>query len=127
MLPAAAASFVAGLLFLIAGTSLLLFACGTNTSSLIALWAPRAKIPSEWANASLGAAMHAAMHTGATIKRGLGWRKQDDETEGDPERTAANHDSEPDPHGRIEPTFDLEPFELEDEEEEDDEGDETRF
>ena len=61
VLPAAAASFVAGLLFLIAGTSLLLFACGTNTSSLIALWAPRSTLPSEWANASLGAAMHVAM------------------------------------------------------------------
>jgi len=125
VLLAAAAAFVAGLLFLIAGTSLLLFACGTNTSSLIALWAPRAKIPSEWANASLGAAMHAALHTGATIKRGLGWRKQDDDTEGDPERTPGSQDVEPDPNGRIEPTFDLEPFEFEGEEEEDEEGDET--
>ncbi|HET7852099.1 MAG TPA: DNA translocase FtsK 4TM domain-containing protein, partial [Methyloceanibacter sp.] len=75
VLPAAAACFVAGLLFLIAGTSLLLFACGTSTSSLIALWAPRTKIPSEWANASLGAAMHVAMHTGAKIKRSFWWRK----------------------------------------------------
>jgi DNA segregation ATPase FtsK/SpoIIIE, S-DNA-T family len=124
VLPAAAASFVAGLLFLIAGTSLLLFACGTNTSSLIALWAPRTKIPSEWANASLGAAMHVAMHTGATIKRGLGWKK-DGDTEEDPERTAASEDAEPDPDGRIEPTFDLEPYEFEDEEEQDEEGDEA--
>jgi DNA segregation ATPase FtsK/SpoIIIE, S-DNA-T family len=124
VLPAAAASFVAGLLFLIAGTSLLLFACGTNTSSLIALWAPRTKIPSEWANASLGAAMHVAMHTGATIKRGLGWKK-DGDTEEDPERTAASKEAEPDPDGRIEPTFDLEPYAFEDEEEEDAEVDEA--
>ena len=125
VLPAAAATFVAGLLFLIAGTSLLLFACGTNASSLIALWAPRTKIPSEWANASLGAAMHVAMHTGATIKRGLGWRNQDGDTEAGSEQTATSEDAEPDPDGRIEPTFDLEPFEFEDEEEEDEEGDET--
>ena len=127
VLPAAAASFVAGLLFLIAGTSLLLFACGTNTSSLIALWAPRSKIPSEWANASLGAAMHVAMHTGATIKRGFWWRKAGDGAEEEPELEIAApvEDTEPDPDGRIEPTFDLEPYEYDDEEEEEDEeGDE---
>ena len=125
VLPAAAASFVAGLLFLIAGTSLLLFACGTNTSSLIALWAPRSKIPSEWANASLGAAMHVAMHTGATIKRGFWWRKAGDGAEEEPELEIAApvEDAEPDPDGRIEPTFDLEPYEYDDEGEEDDEGD----
>ena len=123
VLPAAAASFVAGLLFLIAGTSLLLFACGTNTSSLIALWAPRSKIPSEWANASLGAAMHVAMHTGATIKRGFWWRKAGDGAEEEPELeiAAPAEDAEPDPDGRIEPTFDLEPYEYDDEEEEEDE------
>ena len=133
VLPAAAASFVAGLLFLIAGTSLLLFACGTNTSSLIALWAPRSRIPSEWANASLGAAMHVAMHTGATIKRGLWWRKAGDGAEEEPELkiAAAVEDAEPDPDGRIEPTFDLEPYayddegEEEEEDEEDDEGDDV--
>ena len=128
VLPAAAASFVAGLLFLIAGTSLLLFACGTNTSSLIALWAPRSKIPSEWANASLGAAMHVAMHTGATIKRGLWWRKAGDGAEEEPELeiAAPAEDAEPDPDGRIEPTFDLEPYEYdEEEEEEDEEGDDV--
>ena len=129
VLPAAAASFVAGLLFLIAGTSLLLFACGTNTSSLIALWAPRSTIPSEWANASLGAAMHVAMHTGATIKRGFWWRKAGDGAEEEPELEIAApvEDAEPDPDGRIEPTFDLEPYEYddEDEEEEDDEGDDV--
>ena len=128
VLPAAAASFVAGLLFLIAGTSLLLFACGTNTSSLIALWAPRSKIPSEWANASLGAAMHVAMHTGATIKRGFWWRKAGDGAEEEPELeiAAPAEDAEPDPDGRIEPTFDLEPCEYdEEEEEEDEEGDDV--
>ena len=126
VLPAAAASFVAGLLFLIAGASLLFFACGTSTSSLIALWAPRTKLPSEWANASLGAAMHVAMHTGAKIKRGFWWRKADGETEQAPdlddERKAMVEEAEPDPDGRIEPTFDLEPFDLDDEE--DEEGDE---
>ena len=128
VLPAAAASFVAGLLFLIAGTSLLLFACGTNTSSLIALWAPRSKIPREWANASLGAAMHVAMHTGATIKRGFWWRKAGDGAEEEPELeiAAPAEDAEPDPDGRIEPTFDLEPYEYDDgDEEEDDEGDDV--
>jgi len=82
-LPAAAASFVAGLLFLIAGTSLLLFACGTNTSSLIALWAPRSTLPSEWANASLGAARHAASVSNACRsstrvscpRRGITWTR----------------------------------------------------
>ena len=132
VLPAAAASFVAGLLFLIAGTSLLLFACGTNTSSLIALWAPRSKIPSEWANASLGAAMHVAMHTGAKIKRGFWWRKAGDGVEEEPELEVAApaEDAEPDPDGRIEPTFDLEPYayrrrDEEEEDEEDDEGDDV--
>ena len=128
VLPAAAASFVAGLLFLIAGTSLLLFACGTNTSSLIALWAPRSTLPSEWANASLGAARHAASHAGATIKRGFWWRKAGGGAEEEPELEIAApvEDAEPDPNGRIEPTFDLEPYEYDDgDEEEDDEGDDV--
>jgi len=127
VLPAAAASFVAGLLFLIAGASLLFFACGTSTSSLIALWAPRTKLPSEWANASLGAAMHVAMHTGAKIKRGFWWRKADGETEApdlDDERKAVVEEAEPDPDGRIEPTFDLEPFDLDEEEDEESDEDE---
>ncbi len=126
VLPAPAACFIAGLAFLIAGTSLLLFACGTNTSSLIALWAPRSKLPSEWANASLGAAMHVAMHTGATIKRGFWWRKADADPAEDleDERKVAVEDVEPDPDGRIEPTFDLEPFDLDDDEEEEEDGDE---
>jgi DNA segregation ATPase FtsK/SpoIIIE, S-DNA-T family len=121
VLPAGAASFVAGLLFLITGTSLLLFACGTNTSSIIALWAPRTKIPSKWANASLGAAMHVAMHTGAKIKRGFGWKKpgEEDDEAGGARRDTASEELEPDSDGRIEPTFDLEPYELEDQEEDD--------
>jgi S-DNA-T family DNA segregation ATPase FtsK/SpoIIIE len=124
VLPAAAASFVAGLLFLVAGTSLLLFACGTNVSSLIALWAPRSNIPSEWANASLGVARNVAKHTGATIKRGFWWRKAGEPIEEEPEVEAAPaEDLEPDSDGRIEPTFDLDPYAYEDEEEEDEEGD----
>ena len=121
VLPAAAASFVAGVAFLVAGTVLLLFACGTNTSSLIALWAPRTKLPSEWANASLGAAMHVAIHTGAKIRRGLGWKKQDDESEDSPDFAEDNREAEPDSDGRIEPSFDLEPYDLSEEGEEDEE------
>jgi S-DNA-T family DNA segregation ATPase FtsK/SpoIIIE len=124
VLPAAAASFVAGLLFLVAGTSLLLFACGTNVSSLIALWAPRSNIPSEWANASLGVARNVAKHTGATIKRGFWWRKAGEPIEEEPEVEATPaEDLEPDSDGRIEPTFDLDPYAYENAEEEDEEGD----
>src|SRR5918995_752410 len=68
-LPQPAVSFVAGIAFLVIGTMLLLFACGTSTSRLIELWAPRSGAASEWANASLGAAMHFAIHTGAKLKR----------------------------------------------------------
>src|SRR5665648_86873 len=68
-LPDAAVSFVAGLAFLVIGTMLLLFACGTSTSRLIALWAPRSGVAGEWANASLGAVMHFIMHTGAKFRR----------------------------------------------------------
>jgi len=128
VLPAAAASFVAGLAFLITGAGLLLFACGTNTSSLIALWAPHTKLPSEWANASLGAAVHVAKHTGAKIRGGLGWKKQEDESEEGPDfaedNRAEREEAEPDSDGRIEPTFDLEPFDLCDEDEEGDEDEE---
>ena len=107
VLPAAAASFVAGLLFLIAGASLLFFACGTSTSSLIALWAPRTKLPSEWANASLGAAMHVAMHTGAKISEASGGERltarPKRRLEDGEERKAMVEEAEPDPDGRIEP------------------------
>ena len=113
VLPAAAASFLAGLFFLITGTALLLFACGTSASALIALWAPRTKIPSEWANASLGAALHLAMHTQAKLKR-FGWPKRNQEPDEVPDfaedeasvsREAAW--SEPDADGRIEPSFEI--------------------
>jgi DNA segregation ATPase FtsK/SpoIIIE, S-DNA-T family len=128
ILPAAAASFIAGLAFLVTGTSLMLFACGTSASTLIALWAPRAKIPNEWANASLGAAMHVAMHTGAKLKRGFGWRKQEGEEEADEAPAfgeGAAGESEADADGRIEPSFDVAPFGLDDDIECDEEGEET--
>ncbi len=78
-LPAAAVAFVAGLAFLVLGTMLLLFACGTSASALVALWAPRTKISGEWANASLGAAMHLAMHTHARFKRSFGRSRDADD------------------------------------------------
>jgi DNA segregation ATPase FtsK/SpoIIIE, S-DNA-T family len=133
VLPAAAAYFVAGLTFLVVGTSLLLFACGTSASALIALWAPRTRISSEWANASLGAAMDAAKQTRATISRGFAWRRRQEEPDEDPEldeerATAALEAawSEQDPDGRIEPTFDAQPFDVDDDEDEeaDDEDEE---
>ncbi len=85
-LPGAAISFVAGLGFLIFGTWLLLFACGTKLSSLIALWGPAASRTGEWANASLGAALHATMHTSAKVKRALTPQEPEwDEDEGEDE------------------------------------------
>ena len=114
LLPAAAASFLAGLFFLVTGTSLLLFACGTSVSSLIALWAPRTKINSEWANTSLGAAMHLVMHTQAKLRRGFGWPKRKaapdeapDFTEDEVSVSREAAWAEPDADGRIEPSFDL--------------------
>ncbi|MFD0985767.1 DNA translocase FtsK [Methyloligella solikamskensis] len=83
-LPGAAISFVAGLGFFIFGTWLLLFACGTKLSSLIALWGPTASRTGEWANASLGAALHATMHTSAKVKRAL-TPEQKPEWDEDPE------------------------------------------
>ncbi|MGC2409439.1 MAG: DNA translocase FtsK [Methyloceanibacter sp.] len=121
LLPAAAASFLAGLIFLIAGTSLLLFACGTSASSLIAVWAPRTKIPSEWANASVGAAMHLAMHARAKLRRGFGWPKRKEAPDEVPDYAGDEASSreaawvEPDADGRIEPSFDLDPLDLVDE------------
>lgn len=70
-LPVSAVSFVAGLAFFITGVALLLFACGTSTSKLIALWAPRSSAAGEWANASLGAGMHFFMHSTALVRRVL--------------------------------------------------------
>jgi DNA segregation ATPase FtsK/SpoIIIE, S-DNA-T family len=132
LLPAAAASFLAGLFFLIAGTSLLLFACGTSASSLIALWAPRTKIHSEWANASLGAALHFTMHTRAKLKRGFGWpkRKQAPDEVPDFAEDAASVSreaawSEPDADGRIEPSFDIDSLNLGEAAEEDEESEDV--
>jgi DNA segregation ATPase FtsK/SpoIIIE, S-DNA-T family len=116
VLPAAAVYFVAGLVFLSIGTSLLLFTCGTSFSALIALWAPRTRIPSEWANASLGAAMHIAMHTKARVKRGFFWqrRKADPDEELEPDETELPVSRgvalpAPDADGRIEPSFGFAP------------------
>jgi DNA segregation ATPase FtsK/SpoIIIE, S-DNA-T family len=132
-LPEAAVSFVAGLAFLVIGTMLLLFACGTSASSLIALWAPaRGRIAGEWTNASLGAAMHLAMHTCAKLKRGFGRLKherdpEDDEDHADGDETtgqdAARAAKVVGPDGRIEPIFDAEPFDLVDESGDDDDDD----
>jgi S-DNA-T family DNA segregation ATPase FtsK/SpoIIIE len=129
-LPQAAVSFVAGLAFLMLGTMLLLFACGTSTSRLIALWAPRGDAAGEWVNASLGAAMHAVMHTSARVKHLLRRRPreadeayeayEEEEEEAEAEDWPA---PEPDPDGRIEPSFGPPPIgrEGEDDEEEDEE------
>ncbi|XSG81742.1 MAG: DNA translocase FtsK [Methyloligella sp. ZOD6] len=130
-LPGAAISFVAGFGFLIIGTWLLLFACGTKLSSLIAIWGPAASRTGEWANASLGAALHATIHTSAKVKRALTPKEPewDEEPEEDDEELYYEEeaeDEEPEdilaakarraprlPKGpadleaRIEPTFDL--------------------
>jgi S-DNA-T family DNA segregation ATPase FtsK/SpoIIIE len=123
-LPQAAVSFVAGIAFLVIGTMLLLFACGTSTSRLIALWAPRSGAAGEWANASLGAAMHYAMHTGAKLQRILRRRPRDEE-ENEYDEAEAEAWEEPEPEadadGRIEPSFGPAPVGAEfDEEAEDD-------
>ena len=133
-LPDAAVAFVAGLAFLVIGTMLLLFACGTSTSRLIALWAPRSGVAGEWANASLGAAMHFVMHASARLRH-LFRRRQDayeedfeelDESEDEAWEEAA---VEPDAHGRIEPSFGPAPIggeiDDDDEEEADDDDDVT--
>jgi DNA segregation ATPase FtsK/SpoIIIE, S-DNA-T family len=125
-LPDAAVAFVAGLAFFVIGTMLLLFACGTSTSRLIALWAPRSSAAGEWANASLGAAMHFTMHTGARL-RNL-FRRRQDAYEDDEEEVEENEEetweeeAEPDGDGRIEPSFGPAPIggKIEDEEDEDD-------
>ena len=106
-LPEAAVSFVAGLFFLVVGTMLLLFACGTSTSRLIALWAPRTSAAGEWANAWLGAVMHFAMHLGAKLKRVF--RRKHDSLDADTDdEDIEEKDDEESPiyaDGRIEPSF----------------------
>jgi S-DNA-T family DNA segregation ATPase FtsK/SpoIIIE len=108
-LPDAAVSFVAGLAFFVLGTMMLLFACGTSTSRLIALWAPRSGAASEWANAWLGGAMHYSMHAGSKIKRLFGRRDarddDDEEYEEGEEEDWEDEEREPDAEGRIEPSF----------------------
>ena len=109
-LPQPAVSFVAGLAFLVIGTMLLLFACGTSTSRLIALWAPKSDAAGEWVNASLGAAMHVAIHAGAGIKRLFRRRPRDEEEDYEDEEVEEEEEEdwaaqEPDPDGRIEPCF----------------------
>jgi S-DNA-T family DNA segregation ATPase FtsK/SpoIIIE len=114
-LPEAAVSFVAGLAFFIVGVALLLFACGTSTSNLIALWAPRSSAASEWANAWLGAGMHFVIHAGGLVRR-LFRRKlrEEDYDEAYEEEEEAEDwvDEEPnvDADGRIEPSFGPAPF-----------------
>jgi S-DNA-T family DNA segregation ATPase FtsK/SpoIIIE len=129
-LPEAAVSFVAGLIFLVIGTMLLLFACGTSTSRLIALWAPRSGAAGEWANASLGAAMHVAMHTGARLKQTFRRNDSfDEDPEDEPDRSEHENDDAPDQaldaDGRIEPSFGPAPLgeALDDEYEDEEDGD----
>ena len=120
-LPEAAVSFVAGLAFFIIGFWLLLFACGTSTSRLIALWAPRSTAASEWANASIGAAMHFGMH-GVGVMRRLFRRKPRAEThDEDYEDDEDCDERQPvvDAHGRIEPSFGPTPLIDYDDEDED--------
>jgi S-DNA-T family DNA segregation ATPase FtsK/SpoIIIE len=127
-LPEAAVSFVAGLVFFVFGTMLLLFACGTSTSRLIALWAPRSSAASEWASAWLGAGMHFVMHTGAKLKRLLPRRNRDEEEDYEDEETEGWVEEEPqvDADGRIEPSFGAAPFVASnDEEDEDDDIDDV--
>ena len=129
-LPEAAVAFVAGLAFLVLGTMLLLFACGTSAPALVVLWAPRTKISGEWANASLGAAMHLAMHTHARFKRSFGRSRDADDDAESFERDDAHEDwAEPDANGRIEPSFGAgmldHDVDLEEDEDEDEDGDIT--
>jgi S-DNA-T family DNA segregation ATPase FtsK/SpoIIIE len=127
-LPEAAVSFVAGLVFFVFGTMLLLFACGTSTSRLIALWAPRSSAASEWASAWLGAGMHFVMHTGGKLKRLLPRRNRDEEEDYEDEETEGWVEEEPqvDADGRIEPSFGAAPFVASnDEEDEDDDIDDV--
>jgi len=109
-LPEAAVSFVAGIAFLVLGTMLLLFACGTSTSRLIELWAPRSTVAGEWASASLGAAMHLFMLVASKVRRLIAGRARDQEEEDDYEVEAEEQrfeteETEVDADGRIEPSF----------------------
>ncbi len=131
-LPDAAVAFVAGLAFLVIGTMLLLFACGTSTSRLIALWAPRSGAAGEWANASLGAVMHFIMHASTRLRHLF--RRRPDAYEEDLEELDDSEDeaweeaaAQPDAHGRIEPSFGPAPIggEIDDDDEEADDDDDV--
>ncbi len=106
-LPEAAVSFVAGLVFFVVGMALLFFACGTSTSRLIALWAPRSSAASEWANAWLGAGMHFVMHSAALLRRVLRRkpRAEDYDDYDDEEDDWVEEQPVVDADGRIEPSF----------------------
>ena len=108
-LPEAAVSFVAGIAFLVLGTMLLLFACGTSTSRLIELWAPRSTVAGEWASASLGAAMHLFMLVASKVRRLIAGRARDQEEDDyeveAEEQRFETEETEVDADGRIEPSF----------------------
>lgn len=73
-LPGAAISFFAGLTFMIIGTWLLLFACGTSFSKLLAIWGPAASRTGTWAGNSIEAAVGAARNT--TARARAAWQKE---------------------------------------------------
>ena len=127
-LPEAAVSFVAGLAFFVVGMALLFFACGTSTSRLIALWAPRSSAAGEWANAWLGAGMHFVMHTAGVLRRLLRRKPRAEAYDEDYEDEEEDwEDEQPvvDPDGRIEPSFGPAPLVDEDDEDYDDEDDDV--
>jgi len=104
---------------------LLLFACGTSTSRLIELWAPRSTVAGEWASASLGAVMHFVMLVASKLRRLMPSRARDDEEEDYEDDTEEQcfepEEAEVDAEGRIEPSFGPAPIteDFEDEGEED--------
>ncbi len=127
-LPEAAVSFVAGLAFFVVGMALLFFACGTSTSRLIALWAPRSSAAGEWANAWLGAGMHFVLHTAGVLRRLLRRKPRAEAYDEDYEDEEEDwEDEQPvvDPDGRIEPSFGPAPLVDEDDEDYDDEDDDV--
>jgi S-DNA-T family DNA segregation ATPase FtsK/SpoIIIE len=126
-LPDAAVSFVAGLTFFVIGTMLLLYACGTSTSALIAVWAPRSAAAGEWANAWLGAAMHFFIAFAASLKRIFRRKRaarhddEEDYADDQGEEDWQEEEAERNADGRIEPSFGPAPIGGEDEYEDDDE------
>jgi DNA segregation ATPase FtsK/SpoIIIE, S-DNA-T family len=127
-LPEAAVSFVAGLAFFVVGMALLFFACGTSTSRLISLWAPRSSAAGEWANAWLGAGMHFVMHTAGVLRRLLRRKPRAEAYDEDYEDEEEDwEDEQPvvDPDVRIEPSFGPAPLVDEDDEDYDDEDDDV--